>query len=102
MKGADVFVFPSLYEGFGLPVLDAMVAGIPVVASDTSSLPEVIGDAGILVNPFDPSVISHAIFSILSNENLRKHLIQRGFERVKRFSWEKTAQETLKVLTSVA
>lgn len=95
--GSDLFVFPTLYEGFGLPVLEAMACGCPVLTSDTSSLPEVAGDAGIMVNPLSIEEISQAIYKIITNENLRNQMIQKGLKRAKLFSWEKTALGTLKV-----
>ena len=101
MKGADVFVFPSLFEGFGLPVLEAMATGIPVVASNLSSLPEVVGNAGILVNPYNIEEIAQAIYRVLTDKNLREDMYNKGLERAKMFSWRRTAQETLKVLEDV-
>jgi glycosyltransferase involved in cell wall biosynthesis len=100
-NAADVFVFPSFYEGFGLPVLEAMACGCPVVASNTSSLPEVVGDAGILVNPYNINGLANAMYEVLANEGLREDLTKRGLARAKRFSWEKTARETLKVYQEV-
>ena len=85
---ADVFVFPSLYEGFGLPPLEAMACGTPVVVSNVSSLPEVVGDAGILVNPYDPESIADGIAQVLSDDALRTTLSAKGLERAGRFSWE--------------
>lgn len=101
MNTADVFVFPSLYEGFGLPPLEAMACGTPVVTSNAGSLPEVVGDAALLVNPENVEEIVSAIETVLTNKKLRKELIKKGFERVETFSWEKTARETLEVYESV-
>lgn len=98
---ASVFVFPSLHEGFGLPVLEAMACGTPVITSNTSSLPEVAGEAAILVNPHNTKEIADAIENLLSNEKLRKELISKGIEQVKLFSWEKCARETLKVYEKI-
>lgn len=98
---AELFVYPSLYEGFGLPPLEAMACGCPVITSNTSSLPEVVGDAGILVNPYDVDEIAKAIDLILSNENLRNELKEKGLEQAKNFSWRKTAEGTLKVYEDV-
>jgi len=91
---ASVFVFPSLYEGFGLPPLEAMAAGTPVITSNVSSLPEVVGDAALLINPLDPSAIAGAMARVLEDRALRADLIRRGFERVKSFSWQEAAART--------
>lgn len=96
-RSASVFVYPSLYEGFGLPVLEAMASGCPVIAGNTSSLPEIVGNAGILINPEDVSGFANAIEKVLTNKNLRMEMIERGIEQAKKFSWEKCAKETLKV-----
>jgi glycosyltransferase involved in cell wall biosynthesis len=101
LSGARLFVFPSLYEGFGLPVLEAMACGIPVVCSNTSSLPEVTGDAAVLVDPLGMEDLATAMECILWDEKLRAGLIERGFEQARKFSWEKCARETLEVLESV-
>src|SRR5262245_13362783 len=85
---AGVFVFPSLYEGFGLPPLEAMASGTPVVASNVSSLPEVAGDAAVLVDPYDPAAIADGIYRVLTDETLRRALRQRGLARASEFSWE--------------
>jgi len=98
---ADLFITPSLFEGFGLPILEAMGAGIPVIASNNTAMPEVVGDAGILVKPKDIKGMAEAMYKILSNSKFRIHLIKKGHKRVKRFSWEKTAQGVLKVLQEV-
>jgi glycosyltransferase involved in cell wall biosynthesis len=91
-SGAKAYINPSLYEGFGLSVLEAMACGSAVIASSSSSLPEVVGDAGLLVNPHDAVTIASAIASILSDHKTHKSLVQKGLERVKTYSWEKTAQ----------
>lgn len=88
-------VYPSLYEGFGLPPLEAMACGTPVVTSNVSSLPEVVGDAALMVDPEDISGLAKAIGRVLTDEALRKDLIERGFKQAKLFSWERTAKETL-------
>jgi glycosyltransferase involved in cell wall biosynthesis len=85
---AGVFVFPSLYEGFGLPPLEAMASGTPVVTSNVSSLPEVAGDAALLVDPYDPEAIGDAIYRVLTDEALRCGLRQKGITRARQFSWE--------------
>ncbi len=102
MNAADVFVFPSLEEGFGLPPLEAMACGTPVITSNLSSLPEVVGDAALLVNPYDVQEIASAIKKVLTDPKLRESLIKKGFERVKRFSWEKTAKKTLQIYQEIA
>ena len=92
---AMMFVYPSLYEGFGLPPLEAMQCGVPVITSNTSSLPEVVGDAGIMVDPSDDESLSLAIFDIYSQPFLRKSLSAKSLERAKLFSWERCAQLTV-------
>jgi len=101
MNGASVFTLVSLYEGFGLPALEAMACGTPVIASNTSSLPEVVGDAGISVNPYDVDEIAQAIHEVLVNDRLREEMRVKGLEWAKGFSWEKTAKETLKAYEEV-
>jgi len=101
-SAAAGFVYPSLFEGFGLPVLEAGGCGVPVITSNTSSLPEVAGDAALLVDPHDVDAIADAMMRVLTDEALRAELARRGLENVKRFSWEKCARETLAVLESVA
>ncbi len=100
-KNAKCFVLPSLYEGFGLPVLEAMKYGCPVIVSNVSSLPEAGGDAALYVNPEDVNDIKEKIEKVLSDKNLREQMVRRGYEQVKKFSWEKTARETLKVLEEI-
>ena len=102
LSGALALVFPSLYEGFGIPVLEAGACGVPVITSNTSSLPEVAGDAALLVDPHDVDAIADAMFRIATDAKLRAELDRRGQENVKRFSWEKCAQETLAVLEEAA
>ena len=100
-SAAGIFVFPSLYEGFGFPPLEAMACGTPVVASNTSSLPEVIGDAGVLVNPFSIDEIVSAVRSVLKSKLRQREMSCKGVERARRFSWEETARKTLKVYRQV-
>ena len=98
LSGARLFVFPSLYEGFGLPVLEAMACGTPVVCSNVSSLPEVAGDAALLVDPLDVEGMAEAMNRLLQDEGLRAELVERGYRQVRRFSWERCARATLAVL----
>ena len=97
-KNALCFVLPSLYEGFGLPVLEAMKYGCPVLTSNVSSLPEAGGDAAIYFDPTDAEDIASKIQKVISNPKLRDELIEKGYNQIKKFSWEKTAKETLRVL----
>jgi len=96
-SAADVFVFPSFYEGFGLPPLEAMACGAPVVCSGASSLPEVVGDAAILFDPRDVHALTAAMSRVLTDETLRRGLSAQGLARAKRFTWERTAVSTLDV-----
>ena len=101
-SGAAVFVYPSLYEGFGLPPLEAMACGTPVITSNISSLPEVVGDAGILVDPHDVKGLKDEIEYVLEDSSHRSALSQRGLERSKFFTWEACARETLGVYSQVS
>ena len=96
-RGADAFVYPSLYEGFGLPVLDAMARGVPVITSDTSSLPELAGDAAVLVPPTSTRGLSSAIEELLEDPARRAQLSEAGRRRADAYSWERTARETIAV-----
>jgi glycosyltransferase involved in cell wall biosynthesis len=98
---AEGFVYPSVYEGFGIPVLEAMGCGTPVLCSDASSLPEVAGDAGILLSPGDPAVWAEAIARLMGNKALRSELRERGFRQSSRFRWEETARRTWEVYRAV-
>jgi glycosyltransferase involved in cell wall biosynthesis len=91
---ADVFVFPSRYEGFGMPVLEAMACGTPTITSSTSSLPEVAGDAALLVDPDDVEALGRAMVTVLSDQELREELRRRGFERARLFTWQDAAART--------
>ena len=102
IKGAHFFAFPSLFEGFGLPVLEAQSYGVPVLTSNNSSLPEVAGDAALLVDPTDVDAIANAMLRLSQDEVLRQQLIEAGYANVQRFSWEKAARETLAVLEEAA
>ena len=99
---AVLLAYPSLYEGFGLPPLEAMACGCPVVTSSTSSLPEVVGDAGIMVNPYDSYSLVQAMRQLFTDNELRDNLIRKGLEQSKKFSWEKTAELTQQVYNKVA
>jgi glycosyltransferase involved in cell wall biosynthesis len=94
---AELLLFPSLWEGFGLPALEAMACGVPVVTSNTSSLPEVVGDAGILVNPEDTNAIAKGMQRILSDRILKEVLTKKGIERARGFSWEEAAKKTIQI-----
>jgi len=98
---AEVFAYPSLFEGFGLPPLEAMACGVPVVASRTSSLPEVIGDAGVLLPPTDVLAWVNALSGLLANPSLRAELRRRGLRRAQQFTWQTAAQQTLAVYHSL-
>ncbi len=101
-RRAAVFVYPSIYEGFGLPVLEAMTLGCPVITSNTSSLPEVAGDAALLINPEDNLELAEAIFKVISDNSFRDNLITQGYARAKQFSWQKTALLTLAAYQSLS
>lgn len=98
---AEGFVFPSLYEGFGIPLLDAMACGAPIITGPGSALPEVAGDAAIYVDPHDPEQLGMEIERLVSDRVLQEELRNTGFERVKQFTWERAAQETLALYRDV-
>jgi glycosyltransferase involved in cell wall biosynthesis len=93
--GASLFVYPSLYEGFGIPLLEALACGVPSVTSNVSSMPEVAGDAAILIDPYDTQSLSRAMLRVWRDGILRRELRQRGIQRANTFSWEKTAHQTI-------
>ena len=99
---ADLFVYPSIYEGFGIPPLEAMACGTPVIASNSSSLPEAIGDAGLLVRPTDVDAIADAIQRVLTNPSLSADLTRRGFEQAKKFTWQASAEQVLAIYRRIA
>jgi glycosyltransferase involved in cell wall biosynthesis len=99
LSNADVFLFPTFYEGFGLPILEAQSVGVPVVAGNNSSIPEIAGvetdcnPSLLMVNPNDPNEIAEATYKLISDKTLRDGIIEKGYENVKRFSWEKCSRE---------
>jgi glycosyltransferase involved in cell wall biosynthesis len=100
-SSARVLVYPSLYEGFGLPVIEAMACGCPVITSNVSSLPEIAGDAAFLVNPYDVRDICGAIARLLTDDRLRSEFVAKGKVRARIFSWEKTARKTMNLYRRV-
>lgn len=102
MRGATFFSFPSLFEGFGLPLLEAQQLGVPVMTANSSALPEVAGNAALYVDPTDVDAIAGALLRLSQDEALRQQLIEAGYRNVERFSWERAAQETLAVLEEAA
>jgi glycosyltransferase involved in cell wall biosynthesis len=100
-RGADLFVFTSLYEGFGLPVLEAMACGTPVVCSNTSSLPEVAGESALLVDPQSPDELAEAMVRAFGEEELREEMVDRGLAQAAKFTWERSARQLLDVLESL-
>ena len=98
---AGVFVFPSLYEGFGLPPLEAMASGTPVVTSNVSSLPEVAGDAALLVDPYDPAAIADGIYTVLTDSSVRQNLREKGVARARQFSWEASVRKVREIYEQV-
>jgi glycosyltransferase involved in cell wall biosynthesis len=101
-QAASAFVFPSLYEGFGLPPLEAMACGTPVVCSHVSSLPEVVGEAAEVVNPENVFDIARGMREVLLNAERRRKMVELGFEQTQRFSWERTAQQVLDAYQEIA
>ncbi len=101
LSGATAFVFPSLYEGFGFPVLEAMLCGVPVLCSNTSALPEVAGDAALMIDPLSADSIADGLTRIISDQVLRQNLIDAGYVQAKKFSWQACADVVLKVIHQV-
>ena len=99
-SGAELFVFPSLHEGFGLPVLEAIACGTPVVCSNTSSLPEIVADAALTLDPLDREAWAVALMEVLEREALRAEMREKGLKRAAAFSWEETARRTWEVYQS--
>ncbi len=102
IANASLFAFPSLYEGFGIPIIDAQHAGVPIACSNVAALPEVAGEGAYLFDPYSVEAISKALKACLLDTNLRADLVRKGYANTARFSWEKTARETLSVYSSVA
>jgi glycosyltransferase involved in cell wall biosynthesis len=102
LRGAEQFCYPSLFEGFGLPVLEAQSVGVPVLTSNNSSLPEIAGDAALLVDPMDVDAIADAMLRLSRDEALRSELIAAGYQNVRRFTWQEAARQTLEVLLDAA
>jgi glycosyltransferase involved in cell wall biosynthesis len=98
MSNADAFLFPTFYEGFGLPILEAQSLGVPVITSNVSSLPEVGGESVFYADPHEPEIIADTIFRLISDQNVKDDIIKKGNENVKRFSWEKCSDEIAKLL----
>ena len=88
------FVFPSLNEGFGLPIVEAMASGVPVITSNITSMPEIGGDAVITIDPFNKEELAEAMHNVLTDESLRKKMIEAGLSRAKGFTWQKTVEQT--------
>ncbi|MBL4935855.1 glycosyltransferase family 4 protein [Clostridium sp. YIM B02515] len=100
-NASEAFVYPSLYEGFGLPPLEAMNCGTPVITSNITSIPEVVGDAGLLINPYDETELMESLIKLLNDDKLKTYYSIKGLERAKNFSWEKTSKNTLEVYKKV-
>ena len=98
---ARVFVFPSLYEGFGLPPLEAMASGTPVITSNVSSLPEVVGDAAMLIDPYEPDAIADAMRRVMLDDRLRDDMRERGLVRAREFSWDRSVRRIREIYDEV-
>ncbi len=101
-NSAALFVFPSFYEGFGLPPLEAMACGCPVIAANVASLPEICGDAACYVDPYDEKELAEKIISVLFNKHLKKELIEKGFKRTRLFKWEESAKQHIELFKEVS
>ncbi|MBV9582011.1 MAG: glycosyltransferase, partial [Chloroflexi bacterium] len=101
-SAATVYMFPSLYEGFGMTVLEAMACGTPVLTSNISALPEVVGDAGALVDPYQAELISLKLGELLESQSTREELSRRGLERARHFTWPQVAEQTMRVYKEIA
>ena len=101
-RNADVFVLPSAFESFGLPVLEAMASGTPVIASNGTAIPEILGDAGLTVDPADVEGLADSLHSVITDRRLRDSLVRKGYERARSFTWERAARDTVKVLEDLA
>jgi len=99
-NGATVFLYPSLYEGFGIPPLEAMACGVPVISSNITSIPEIVGDAAFLINPTNGEELKAAVMKLLNDENVRNNLIARGLKQAKKYSWIKMAKKNLAIYES--
>jgi glycosyltransferase involved in cell wall biosynthesis len=102
LSGALAYVFPSLYEGFGLPILEAMACGTPVLTSNISSLPEVAGEAALLIDPHNVDEIAAGLTQLITNPNLRRQLVEQGYQQIQKFSWQKAAMQVFELLEKIA
>ena len=102
LAGAGLVCYPTTYEGFGLPILDAFAAGTPVLCGNLTSIPEVAGDAAYLVDPYSTEAIADGLRRLINDETLRADLIERGSERVKTFTWQRVAEDVARVFEEVA
>ncbi|MFN2226890.1 MAG: glycosyltransferase family 4 protein, partial [Anaerolineae bacterium] len=100
-NAAELLAHPAFYEGFGLPPLEAMACGLPVIVSNVASLPEVVGDAGLLIDPHDVDELTVAMWRVLNDEDLRREMTEKGQRQAARFSWERAARETLEIYRRV-
>lgn len=100
-NAAKLFVYPSLYEGFGLPTVEAMACGIPVITSNITSIPEVVDNSALLIDPKDTDSLCESMLNVLSNQALYNNLVKSGLKRAAQFSWEKTAKDTIRVYNKI-